>query len=394
MTTETKTAGVLTDELLLRCQDRAPGYDKNNTFFQEDFDELKEAGYLLMAVPKEFGGLGMTHAEVQQETRRLAYHAAPTALALNMHIYWTGVAADLLRSGDESMRFVLEEAGKGKVFAAGHGESGNDIPLLLSSARAERADGGYKIYGRKNFGSLSPVWDWLGIHAMDTSDPDNPKVVHGFFPRDSEGYTISDNWDVLGMRATQSHDTVLDGVFVADENIMRVIAPGMAGFDAFLLSVFIWALMGFGNVYYGIAQRAVDISVESLKKRQSVGLTRGYAYHAGYQNTLAEMVIELESIGPHLDRVAQDWTDGVDYGLGWGTKIVSVKYHAVEGSWRIVDSALEILGGFGIFEPAGFTRIWRDARLGKIHPASGFLAKEFAAKIALGIDLDEQPRWG
>ena len=81
MTSEIPANSPLTEELLQRAEERAPGYDKTNTFFQEDFDELKEAGYLLMAVPKEFGGLGLTHAEVEQETRRLAYHAAPTALA-------------------------------------------------------------------------------------------------------------------------------------------------------------------------------------------------------------------------------------------------------------------------------------------------------------------------
>ena len=40
--------------------------------------------------------------------------------------------------------------------------------------------GGYKFTGRKAFGSLTPVWTRLGIHGLDTSDPANPKVVHGF----------------------------------------------------------------------------------------------------------------------------------------------------------------------------------------------------------------------
>ena len=107
-----------------RCGERAAHYDANNLFFQEDFDELKEAGYLLIAVPQEFGGYGMLLDECEQLTRKLAYHAAPTALALNMHIYWTGLVADLWRGGDTSIQWLLEEAGKGKVFAAGHGESG------------------------------------------------------------------------------------------------------------------------------------------------------------------------------------------------------------------------------------------------------------------------------
>ena len=58
------TDSVLTDSLLERCRERAPVYDRENRFCQEDFDELKAAGYLLMAVPRELGGLGMSLAQV------------------------------------------------------------------------------------------------------------------------------------------------------------------------------------------------------------------------------------------------------------------------------------------------------------------------------------------
>src|SRR5947208_309926 len=83
-------------------------------------------------------------------------------------------------------------------FAAGHGETGNDVPLFLSSSRADRVAGGWEITGHKIFGSLSPVWNFLGVHAMDTSDPANPQVVHAFVPRGAEGSRIEETWDVLG----------------------------------------------------------------------------------------------------------------------------------------------------------------------------------------------------
>src|ERR687886_2270149 len=181
---------ILTDELIDRCGQRAAGYDRDNRFFEEDFEELRAAGYLLAAVPEEFGGRGLSLAAVCHEQRRLAYRAPATALATNMHLYWTGVAADLYRLGDTSLTWLLEEAANGEVFAAGHGESGNDLPLLLSTSQAERVEGGYRITGRKMFGSLSPVWTRLGLHALDTSDPAHPRVVHGFIPRDSKGYEI------------------------------------------------------------------------------------------------------------------------------------------------------------------------------------------------------------
>ncbi|MEQ1353715.1 MAG: acyl-CoA dehydrogenase family protein, partial [Candidatus Acidiferrum sp.] len=88
---------VLTEEMLARFASRAAAYDRENRFFQEDFDELKAAGYLLLPLPREFGGAGLTLAEMCREQRRLAYYAPATALAVNMHLYWIGVAADLWR---------------------------------------------------------------------------------------------------------------------------------------------------------------------------------------------------------------------------------------------------------------------------------------------------------
>jgi alkylation response protein AidB-like acyl-CoA dehydrogenase len=66
----------------------------------------------------------------------------------------------------------------------------------------------------------------------------------------------------------------------------------------------------------------------------------------------------------------------------------------VESSWRVIDMALDLAGGFGIFKIAPFERLFRDARLGRIHPANGMLTHELIAKLTLGIDPDEQPRWG
>lgn len=232
---------VLTDDLLARCASRTAEYDRENRFCREDFDDLRSAGYLLMAVPSELGGLGLNLAQVCQEERRLARRSPATALALNMHVYWTGVAADLWRAGDKSLSWLLEEAVRGEVFAAGHGEAGNDLPVLLSTARAERVDGGYRFDAHKIFGSLSPVWTRLGIHAMDTTDPANPTIVHAFLPRDTAGYRVVETWDTLGMRATRSDDTIIEGAVVPDPYIARVVPAGLAGADAFVLGIFAWA---------------------------------------------------------------------------------------------------------------------------------------------------------
>jgi alkylation response protein AidB-like acyl-CoA dehydrogenase len=384
---------LLSEAMLARFAERAPRYDAENRFAAEDFEDVRQAGYLLLNVPTDLGGHGQTLAQVAREQRRLAYHAAPSALAVNMHLYWTGIAADLWHAGDRSLQWLLEEAARGEVFAAGHAKSGNDVPVLLSTTRAERVEGGYRFTGRKSFGSLTPVWTYLGIHGMDVRDPAAPKVVHGFMPRNTEGYRIEDTWDVPGMRATASHDTVLDGTFVPDRYIARVVPAGAAGIDHVVLAILAWALVGFGNVYYGLARRALDVTIEAVPKKRSLGLSRPMSYHAELQHVVAEMGLLLEEIEPHLEKIADDWSNGVDHGPAWPAKIFAAKHHAVEASWRVVDRALDVAGGWGIFRRAGLDRLFRDARLGRMHPANSMLTHEIMAKTLLGINPDEAPRW-
>ena len=394
MTLITDTAAVLSDDMLARFDQRAPEYDRANQFFEEDFDELRRSGYLLASVPADMGGGGLDLYAINRLQRRLASVAPATAVAVNMHHYFVGLCADLHRAGDASGDWVLERAAEGHVFAAGHGEAGNDIPVLLSTTQAERVDGGWVFTGHKIFGSLSPVWTYLGVHGMDTSDPANPNIVHGFVHRDSAGFRIESTWDTMGMRATASHDTILERTFVPDEAIIRVSPAGFAGADMFHVALFAWALLGFAGVYSSIARRAYDETVTSVHRRNSITLTRSMAYHPEVQHQIAEMRIHLEAVDAHLDRVCDEWSRGVDHGMDWPVKIFACKHDVVTRAWTVVDTALDLSGGAGIFKRNRMEQLFRDARLGRIHPGNSMLTHELVGKLSLGISPDEQPRWG
>jgi alkylation response protein AidB-like acyl-CoA dehydrogenase len=255
-------------------------------------------------------------------------------------------------------------------------------------------DGGWEITGHKIFGSLSPVWDYLGLHALDASDPENLQVVHAFLSRDSERYRIEQTWDVLGMRATESNDTILDHTFVPDEYIALVCPAGFAGAGLFQLSIFAWGLLGFGTVYSALAQRAYDETVRRMHRRTSIALTRSLAYHPGVQHEIAEMRISLEAIDKYLGGIIDDWSNGVDHGPEWPLKILAAKHFVVNQAWDVVDKALDLSGGSGIFTRDRMEQMFRDARLGRIHPGNSLLTHEVVGKMSLGINPDEAPRWG
>ena len=386
-------ARLLTDEMLAGFDERAATYDRENTFFTEDFEALRNSGYLLATVPDDMGGGGLGLDEYVKLHSRLAYYAAPTALGVNMHMYWAGVASDLRKGGDHSCDFLLDAAMRGEILAALHGEAGNDLPLLLSSSTAERVDGGWKINGHKIFGSLSPVWTLAGFHAMSTEDPSAPQIIHGFVTNDAQGLVVVDTWDTFGMRATQSQDTMFHDVFVPDSQVALVCPAGFAGAGMFQVAIFAWALMGFASVYQGIAHRAFDITVEKAPQRSSVALTRSMAYHPEVQHLVADMRIALDAIDAMVERTTTDWATGVEH-EDWPVRLVATRQFVVNQTMAIVGWALDVSGGSASFKRSRLEQLFRDSSMGRFHPGNTLLAHELIGKMCLGINPDEAPRWG
>ena len=391
-TTEIDVRTALPTEMLERFRARAGELDRTNAYFAEDLDELRSVGYLAAAVPPELGGWGLDLAELAASQRRLARYAPATALAMTMHSYWIGIATELETLGDTSLRWILEAAVAGQVFAAGHAETGNDIPVLLSTCVAERVEGGYRLTGRKQFGSNGPAWDWLGAHALDADAPGGPQIVHAFVDRNSHGVTVVETWDTLGMRATQSHDTILDGVFVPDGRIGRVVPAG-DGSDPFIVAMAMWPLSLIATVYLGIAERALELAVSDARRKSSIAIDRGaYAYNPMVQHQIAEMFLELDAASATHERFVDDWVAGGEHGDAWVPKVYSMKWRAVEAAKRVVDVALDVAGGASMFAGHELERLYRDVRCGGFHPGNDALTHELVGKAVLGI-LAEQPRW-
>jgi alkylation response protein AidB-like acyl-CoA dehydrogenase len=228
---------------------------------------------------------------------------------------------------------------------------------------------------------------------MDTSDPEGPRIVHGFIPRSTPGVQIVETWDTLGMRATQSHDTVLTDVFVPDELCPLVCPVGFAGAGPFQLNVFAWGLLGFSAVYRGAARRAFDLAVADAQERSSIALTRSMAYHPEVQHNVAEMRLALDAIDALLERTSTDWASGVAH-ADWPVRLVGTRYTVISKAFEVVDRAMDISGGSAAFKRNRLEQIFRDVRMGRFHPGNTLLAHELIGKLCLGINPDEAPRWG
>jgi alkylation response protein AidB-like acyl-CoA dehydrogenase len=227
---------------------------------------------------------------------------------------------------------------------------------------------------------------------MDTSDPEHPQIVHAFLPREARGYQIMDTWDTLGMRATQSQDTILEKAFVPDELVALVCPAGFAGAGLFQVGIFAWALMGFAATYLGAAKRAFDLTVENLPKRTSIGVNGTMANHPEFQHTVADMRVAYDSAEAMLERTCADWAAGVEH-ADWPVRLVGTRKFVIDQAFAIVDNAMDLTGGAGAFKRNRMEQLFRDVRMGRFHPGNTMLAHELIGKLCLGIDPDAAPRW-
>ena len=376
---------LLHDELLERFRERAARYDRDNVFFDEDLAELRETGYLTALVPVELGGLGWTFADAVRGQMRLAGAAPATALAVNMHLVWTGVAKVLRDRGDDSLEFVLREAGAGEIFGFGISEAGNDLMLFGSRTVAEpQTGGGYRYTGRKIFTSLSPAWTRLGTMGLDTVSADAPKLVYGFIDREDPDVRILDDWDTMGMRASQSRTTVLDGAFAASDRIVRRLDPGPNA-DPLIFGIFANFELLLASVYAGIGDRALDLAVSAARRRTS--MKNGGAplsQDPDIRWRIADAALAQEAIAPQLLAIARDLDELVDHGAFWFAKLVGVKVRATETAKHVVDQAVRVSGGSTYFAGSELGRLYRDVLAGIFHPSDDESAHSTVANAWLG----------
>lgn len=359
---------VLTDDLLLRIRARAADYDRDNVFFTEDLDELRTAGYL---APRSL-------LETARDQRLLAAHAPATALGVNMHLVWTGVARVLSERGDHSLDWVLKDAAAGELFAFGNSEQGNDLVLWDSTTVVETVEGGYAFTGTKIFTSLAPAWTRLGVFGRH-----GDQLVHGFITRDSPGWHTIEDWDTLGMRATQSNSTALEGVVVPTERLARILPVGPNA-DPFIFGIFANFLLLIGSVYAGIADRALELAVEAVKRRTSLKTGLSYDKDPDFRWRIADAALALDAIAPQLEQLAADVDHLADHGTAWFRLLTGAKHRATETARYVVDQAMRSAGGGGYRSSSELARLQRDVLAGIYHPSDTESVHSTVAMSILG----------
>lgn len=384
---------------------RAEAHDREGSFPEENFAAMKESGYAHMTLPESYGGEGVSLLELCACQEQLGQGCAGTAIAVNMHALTLGALqydVERLPADQRGMlEAMLQMVGRQRLILAGSfSERGRPGAYLLPEMQARRTPGGWEVTGRKAYTTNWPVADLVSGLAHVPEDAGGPdQVTMVTVAKGTPGLSSpgAASWDVLGLRASGTYEVVWEKVFVAEAMMLpsqpaRMQFAGMPAFAA-------WFSLSLASVYLGVAQAAVDWAIAFLQSRQAATEARPLSHMPGLQYQLGEM-LALQAASRALIRTsAADWMASQS-GAGPReagealTQGAIVKYVTSANHVRVVNLAMDIAGGPGLFRSEGLERRYRDVRGSKAHLPSDVGALELIAKSALGIAPDFVPRWG
>jgi alkylation response protein AidB-like acyl-CoA dehydrogenase len=350
---------------------RAIQHDADDAFVADNYRDLKQHKLFSAGVPAELGGGGASHAELCALLRELAHYCGSTALALSMHTHLLAATVWRWRQG-QPVEPLLRRIANDEIVLISTGAS----DWLESSGTAEKADGGYRVTARKIFCSGCPMGDLLITSAVYPDPTDGPTVLHFPVPFAAEGVKIMDNWRTMGMRATGSHDVVLEDVFVPETTV--ALRRPQGEWHPFFNVVVTVAMPLIISVYVGVAEAARGLACrEALKKRHDPHVP----YLVGeMENTLvtAQMALrEMVAIAANYDFAPAQET---------ANAILIRKTIAARSAIQAVEKALEVVGGAGFFRGLGLERLLRDVHGAQFHPLPEKRQLLFTGRLALGLE--------
>lgn len=331
--------------------------DQNPVFPRETLTKMGELGLLGALTHEQYGGAGLDHLTYVTLLEEIA--AADAGHAVIMSVT-NGLPQRLLvEHGTEAQRKkYLPQLASGEwigAFCLSEPSSGSDAAQL--NTRAERVDGGYRIYGTKAWVTSGGEAEVYFVLARTTRAGGARAITCFIVEKDFNGISFGKPEDKLGQRCAVTTTMTFDGTFVPTDNVLGPVGHGfviaMSGLDG--------GRIGIGALAVGVARAAFEAATEYAGERESFG--QPIYHHQGVGFKLSDMDMLLEASRLLVQRAA--WSK--DRGHRVTREAAHAKLFASEASGRITNDALQIFGGYGYIRDYPIERYFRDARVTEIY---------------------------
>ena len=360
---------------------RAAAHDRDASFPFENFQDLFDAGLLSLTVPRERGGVGAGMLESVRVLNQLARGCSSTALVLAMHYIQHIAMARSPRWPKHLVELLAKEslAGLGLINVLRvEPELGSPSRGGTMATVARRTSEGWRLSGHKIYSTGLPILKWYSVWAR--TDEPQPRLGTFLVPAGLAGARIVETWDHAGLRASGSHDLVLDDVLIPLDHEIDVRTPA-AWREGDQMGLIVHGTF-VAAIYDGVARAARDWVVEFLKNRKPPNLGAALATLPRAQEIVGGIEVKLTSNARLLETFAADFDSGRAMAMA---DAQALKMTLTNNAVTAVEDALSLTGNHGLSRTNPLERHLRDVLCGRVHTPQDDSIKLTAGRLALGI---------
>ncbi|HET7628435.1 MAG TPA: acyl-CoA dehydrogenase family protein [Bacillales bacterium] len=331
----------------------AERWDKEKRFPKEVFEKLGELGIMGLPFPEEYGGSGGDTISFAIVVEELSRACGSTGITYSAHVSLGGAPLHLFGTREQKEKYLVPIC-KGEAlgaFGLTEPNAGSDAGGTRTEAKED--DGDWVINGNKCFITNASYAQVVPMTAITGRTNGEKEITAIIVPTDAKGFEVIDNYEKMGLHASNTTELVLEDVRVPREN---VLGERGKGFQQFLITLD-GGRIGIGAMAVGIAQAAYDKALSYAKEREQFG--RPIAKFQVNQFKLADMAMKLELARTMVYKAA--WLK--DNGRKFSKEASMCKLYASEICMEICREAVQIHGGYGYMRDYHVERYFRDAKL-------------------------------
>ena len=360
---------------------RAAAHDRDASFPFENFQDLFDAGLLSLTVPRERGGVGAGMLESVRVLNQVARGCSSTALVLAMHYIQHISMARNPRWPNHLVEHLARESLAGLALInvlRVEPELGSPSRGGTMATIAQRTNEGWRLSGHKIYSTGLPILKWYSVWAR-TDEPE-PRLGTFLVPAGLPGAKIVETWDHAGLRASGSHDLVLDDVLIPLDYEIDVRTPA-AWREGDSMGLIVHGTF-VAAIYDGVARAARDWVVEFLKNRKPPNLGAALATLPRAQEIVGGIEVKLTTNARLLETFAADYDSGRAMTMA---DAQALKMTLTNNAVTAVEDALSLTGNHGLSRTNPLERHLRDVLCGRVHTPQDDTIKITAGRLALGI---------
>jgi butyryl-CoA dehydrogenase len=331
--------------------------DEEERFDMDLFKKMAELGLTGIPWPEEYGGIGSDYLAYCIAVEELSRVCASTGVTLSAHTSLAGWPVYKFGTEEQKQKYLRPMAQGEKIGAYGLTEpgSGSDAGGMKTTARLEGDH--YVLNGSKIFITNGGIADTYIVFAL--TDPSQRQRGTSAFivEADFEGFSVGKKEKKLGIRSSPTTEIVFEDCKVPKENML-----GNEG-DGFKIAMMTLdgGRNGIAAQAVGIAQGALDASVEYAKEREQFG--KPIAANQGISFKIADMATSIEA--SRLLTYQAAWLESE--GLPYGKESAMSKLMAGDTAMKVTTEAVQIFGGYGYTKDYPVERYMRDAKITQIY---------------------------